>query len=78
MFETWIELLLEENNITDTSQLTNEMIEEAIQDERDTIDNEECWIDGSTGETRAMHKGNVVMHEEFIEYLEGLKTEALV
>ena len=72
MFKEWISMLLKRNNITETKELTREMIEEEIEDTRAAINHEKlCALGSSTSEVAAMHSNNV---ERMFEYIERLKT----
>ena len=74
LINIWINDLLEENGIIGITNLTDEILDEEIDDILGTIKNEHLWALGApTSEAAQMHEDNAETQRKYIEYLKELK-----
>jgi len=67
-YDGWLDLLLEENNISNTDELTKNIIDEAINDTYGSMKNELLWALGYAN-SKNPHLENLEIIYGYLEYL---------
>ena len=73
-FEFWIEELLRCNSVLNVGELTVSMIEAEIKETKTSISNERLWELGSDSPQSVYHRQNIDAMNDYIYFLEGLKS----
>ena len=75
-FDSWTEILLENNKCDNIEDLPLSAIEDEIDNFKDSIENEKLWEMGAeTLDISDMHRDNIIAMQEYIAYLQELKSE---